>query len=223
MIKLSAFLMSTYFVATSSVSAEEAMHHNEVIHDLAEGANTAEMAHAVANATDHHASKGGLPQFDPEWFASQIFWIGVSFAVLYIIFAKKTLPTISAVIENRKNHIQSNLESAEKITAEADTVHDAYNEEFQQAQIKAGDAIQKAETEIKDKSAAALDDFRARSDKEVKAAEGRINNAKMMAMDDMNVIAAEAASVAVEKIIGKTNASKVKAIVEGINGKARAA
>lgn len=222
MIKLSAFLMSAYFVATSSAFAEDAVHHGEVIHNLAEGTNTADMAHAVTDGAEH-ASKGGLPQFDPEWFASQIFWIGVSFAVLYIIFAKKTLPDISGVIENRKNHIQSNLDSADKLTAEADAVHDAYNENLQKAQATAGEAIQKAENKIKEKSATSMNDFRARSEDAVKQAEDRINASKITAMDDMNAIAAEAASVAVEKIIGTTDANKVKAIVDSMNGKARAA
>ena len=38
-----------------------------------------------------HASSGGLPQFDPAWFPSQLFWLAVTFALLYVIFAKKTL------------------------------------------------------------------------------------------------------------------------------------
>jgi F-type H+-transporting ATPase subunit b len=170
-----------------------------------------------------HAEIDGLPQLDFATYTPQIFWMVMVFSLLYIVFSKKILPDISGVIENRKNHIQSNLDSAEKITSEADTVHDAYNEGLKKAQTAAGEAIQKAELKMKSSATTAMDEFRERSNKEVQETEDRIVTAKIKAMGDMNAIAAEAASVAVEKIIGTTDENKVKAIVENMNGKAKAA
>lgn len=212
--KLSAILSAAYLTTISSaVMAAEEMAHGEHFEKLEDGIAAAE-----------HAPKGGLPQFDPTWFASQIFWLAISFAVLYFIFSKKTLPEISGVIENRKNHIQSDLETAEKLTAEADAVHDAYQEKLTKSQDKAAKAVQEVENDMKAKSASAFDEFRARSDKEIKAAESRINTSKAAMMDEMNTIAAQAAAQAVEKIIGtSTDANKVKAIVESMNSKAKAA
>lgn len=214
MLKLSAFLTGAYFTVISSVRAEEDIYtHGEVAHEIEEGIESAV-----------HASKGGLPQFEPEWFASQIFWLGVCFALLYVIFAKKTLPTISGVIENRKNHIQSNLDAAEKLTTEADSVHDAYQNGLTQAQNNAADALHQAEHGIKTNIADALNAFKSRSNQELLAAEGRIEASKSAAMGEMNAIAAEAASIAVEKIIGKTDENKLLAIVENMNNtKAKAA
>lgn len=170
-----------------------------------------------------HADIEGLPQLDLTTYTPQIFWMVMIFALLYIVFAKKTLPDISTVIENRKNHIQSNLESAEKLTAEADSVHDSYVENINISQAKANEEIQKAESKMKEKAAKAISDFRERSDIELDAAEKRIESAKASAMNDMNVIATDAANVAVEKIIGASDAKKIKMIVENMNGKAKAA
>jgi len=212
--KLSAFIIAYLFTSSAVMAAEEAIMTAE---DAAMAVDDA--SHAV-----QEASKGGLPQFDPTWFASQIFWLVISFGILYFVFSKKTLPDISGVIENRKNHIQSDLETAEKLTAEADSVHDAYQENLTKSQGKAAQAIQDVENDMKEKSATAFDAFRARSEEEIQAAEERINASKLSAMDDMNTIAAKAASEAVEKIIGKsTDSGKVKAIVESMNGKAKAA
>jgi len=72
-------------------------------------------------------AKGGLPQFEPDTFASQLFWLAITFMVMFFVFSKFTLPSISSVIENRKNIIDSDLDMAEKLSAEADSVHDAYN------------------------------------------------------------------------------------------------
>ncbi len=190
---------------------------------------TVTMMSFAANAAEDtvheagQASSGGLPQFDPTWFASQVFWLAVSFALLYFIFAKKTLPDISGVIENRKNHIQSDLKTAEKLTAEADAVHDAYMEKLSLSQAAAAKAVQDVENKMKNKSEKAMDDFRSRSEKEVQEAERRIEAAKQTAMGDMNAIVAETASIAVEKIIGThADVKQVQAIVENISGNTKA-
>lgn len=225
MFKLSAYITTAYLSYTSLALAAGDNHGSPAAHVDAEGA-LIEGAMAAAESGVHaeaHAEKGGLPQFEPDWFASQIFWLIIAFAALYLIFAKKTLPEISSVIENRKDHIQSNLESAEKLTAEADTVHDEYVAGLQNSQAKAVEEIQKAESTMKEKSATAMENFRGRSESELQAAENRIMAAKDAAMGDMNAIATDAAHVAVKKIIGSSDASKVKAIVEGMNGKAKAA
>ena len=180
----------------------------------------------VFAADDAHgeASKGGLPQFESTWYASQIFWLAISFAVLYFIFAKKTLPSISGVIENRKNHIQSDLEMAEKLTKEADEVHDAYQQNLNSAQSDAADAVKEVETQAKQRAEDAMDTFRAKSDKALQEAEARIEASSVTAMASMNDIAVETAARAVEKIIGVSpDAAKVQAVLKNIDGKAKAA
>ena len=180
----------------------------------------------VFAADDAHgeASKGGLPQFEPTWYASQIFWLAISFAVLYFIFAKKTLPSISSTIENRKNHIQSDLEMAEKLTKEADDVHDAYQQNLSSAQSDAADAVKKVESEAKQRAEEAMDAFRAKSDTALQEAEARIEASSITAMADMNDIAVQTAAKAVEKIIGVSpDTAKVEAVLKNMDGKAKAA
>ncbi|MEM9469246.1 MAG: hypothetical protein AAF988_03700 [Pseudomonadota bacterium] len=165
-------------------------------------------------------AKGGLPQFDPTWFASQVFWLAIAFAVLYIFFAKKTLPDISAVIENRKNHIQSDLEMAEKLAAKADTVQESYNTSLVKAQDKAAKEISKVEDSMKAEAEKAAEEFRLKSDKEIQKAEANIIKAQDKAMDDMNDIAAEITSIAVAKITGtKEDIKTAKSVVNSLSQK----
>lgn len=180
------------------------------------------MTSAVMAASDAHGeeAKGGLPQFEPDWFASQIFWLAIAFAVLYIFFANKTLPDISAVIDNRKNHIQADLETAEKLASEADQVQEAYHASLVKAQDKASNELKKVENDMSKAAEEAAEEYRARSEKELKKAEAKILQAQDLAMDDMNSIAAEVASAAVSKIIGgKADVKKAKSIVESLNQK----
>lgn len=187
-------------------------------------AEPADSADAGAHGHDAAASSGGLPQFDPTWFPSQLFWLAVTFFVLYLFFSKKTLPEISSVIENRRNHIRSDLDMAEKLTADAEAVQAAYENGLQSARDQAHQAVTDVETTMKAKGAAEYEAFRKRSEAAIDAAEKRIEGAKADAMDDMNTIAAEVAAEAVKKIIGTNmDVQKAKSIVESLTGKAKAA
>lgn len=175
-----------------------------------------------ANHSDgHDAAYGevdGLPQLDFTTYTPQIFWMFAIFTLLYIFFAKKTLPDISGTIENRKNHIDSDLDTAEQLTAEADKVHDAYQESLVASQAAAAKTIQDMEGKMKAKAEKAMDDFRARSEDELKNAEERIMAAKQQAMGEMNQIVTEVTSQAVEKILGASpDVSAVKSTVEMLN------
>ena len=51
---------------------------------------------------------GGMPQLNPEFWVSQIFWLVISFGALYLILSKFILPKISANLEMRKSEILEN-------------------------------------------------------------------------------------------------------------------
>ena len=51
------------------------------------------------------AESGGMPQLNPEFWISQIFWLTLTFGVLYIILSKFILPKISTNLEIRKSKI----------------------------------------------------------------------------------------------------------------------
>ncbi|HBR69728.1 MAG TPA: hypothetical protein DEA55_10180 [Rhodospirillaceae bacterium] len=167
---------------------------------------------------DGHESSGGLPQFNPSSYPSQIFWLVVVFSVMYFFFSRRTLPEISGVIENRHQHIQSDLDSAEKLRQEAETVHKAYDEALDKARTKASDLFAEVEREIKEKSAAQFQAFLERSSKEVKSAEAKIEKAKSEAFEEMSTVAAEVAAKAAEKIIGvSTDLQKAKSIIDALH------
>ena len=60
------------------------------------------------------AESGGMPQLNPEFWISQIFWLTLVFGILYIVLSKLILPKISANLELRKSQIQENIEAADK-------------------------------------------------------------------------------------------------------------
>ena len=55
------------------------------------------------------AESGGMPQLNPEFWVSQIFWLIITFGVLYVVLSKLILPKISANLETRKSQILENI------------------------------------------------------------------------------------------------------------------
>ena len=59
------------------------------------------------------AESGGMPQLDPEFWVSQIFWLILTFGILLIVLSKFILPKISDNLETRKSQISDNIEAAD--------------------------------------------------------------------------------------------------------------
>ena len=66
------------------------------------------------------AESGGMPQLDPEFWFSQIFWLVFTFGLLFFILSKFILPNISSNLENRKSQILENIEKAEEQRQESE-------------------------------------------------------------------------------------------------------
>jgi len=60
------------------------------------------------------AESGGMPQLNPEFWVSQIFWLILTFGIMYLVLSKLILPKISNNLESRKSQILENIEAAEK-------------------------------------------------------------------------------------------------------------
>lgn len=56
-----------------------------------------------------------MPQFDFTTYSSQIFWFSICFAILYFAMNFVILPRIKNIISERKNLIDSDVLSAEKL------------------------------------------------------------------------------------------------------------
>ncbi len=75
-----------------------------------------------------------MPQFDINFYYSQIFWLIVVFSCLYILVYKFIIPMAKNTIENRKNSIEFNIANANKLAATAKDLQQRYENEIQQIQ-----------------------------------------------------------------------------------------
>jgi len=57
-----------------------------------------------------------MPQLNPEFFLSQVFWLTVSFVFLLLFLWKISLPRIQNALERRENKVNRDLEEAKKFS-----------------------------------------------------------------------------------------------------------
>ena len=94
------------------------------------------------------ASGPKLPQLDIETYASQIFWLTVTFLVLYFLVAKIAMPRIAEVLEGRQERIEDDLDKAETLKKEAYLVRVEYEKALSSAREQAHEATRRAQEEI---------------------------------------------------------------------------
>ena len=90
------------------------------------------------------AESGGMPQLNPEFWVSQIFWLTLTFGILYIVLSKLILPKISANLELRKSQIQENIEAAEKQRESSESKLKEYDEIILKSKIEAKNILRKS-------------------------------------------------------------------------------
>ncbi len=83
----------------------------------------------------------GMPQFNAKSFNSQLFWLIITFAVLYLTVTYFILPRIRENIRLRKNKIANDLERAENIKAEIDNMISESNIKLEKAKNQAQQII----------------------------------------------------------------------------------
>ena len=164
------------------------------------------------------AESGGMPQLNPEFWISQIFWMTLTFGILYLVLSKLILPKISANLEYRKLQISENIEAAENQRESGEIKLKEYDEVIYKSKL-AGKAIfnQAREKALKDINAK-REVLEKQIDDEITKAEEEIKTLSDNASDKINKIAIETSSVLIQKLIGvEVNNSSISAIVDDLS------
>jgi len=164
------------------------------------------------------AESGGMPQLNPEFWISQIFWLTLTFGILYIVLSKLILPKISDNLESRKSQILENIEAAEKQRQNSEEKLKEYEEIVSKSKMEAKSIFNQArEKALKDISAKkeVLDK---QIDEEISKAEQEIKQLQSGAAEKINKIAIETSSELIQKLIGaEVNNSSISAIVDDLS------
>jgi F-type H+-transporting ATPase subunit b len=157
----------------------------------------------VEGAEAHaEAEHGAFPPFDPATYASQLFWLAISFGLLYLLVSRVALPRIGAILENRSNRIAADLAEAGRLKSESEAAVAAYEQALAEARQNAHAIAQKARDAVKAEIAAHRAGIEAGLQEKLEAAEAQIAAVKARAIAGVDAIAREAAEAMVEVLLG---------------------
>ena len=174
----------------------------------------------IAIQSDLFAAEAGMPQLDPKYWASQAFWLILTFTILYISISKFYLPKIKDNLDNRQNKIKDDLDDANKFKELSDLRLKEYEKIIDNAKkdvvrifIDSKNALDK---DIQTKK----DIFEKEIEDEILKAKKEISVLKKSSLSDIHKISENIVLNIIENISGdKLNESSIKATVEDVSKK----
>ena len=166
------------------------------------------------------AESGGMPQLNPEFWFSQIFWLVITFGILYLVLSKIILPKISDNLETRKSQVLENLELAEKQRNESEAKLNEFDNIILKSKIDAKNLFNESRKKLLDDINSKRQKLEEEIDKEVKIVETEIEELKKKSPEKINKIAIETSADVINQLIGvNVNNSSITAIVSDISSK----
>ena len=168
------------------------------------------------------SESSGMPQLNPEFWFSQIFWLIITFGVLFMVLSKLILPKISANLEARKSQILENIGAAEKQREASENKIKEYEKIILDSKNEAKNYFNKARRQILKDIDKKRKTLKNEINVEIKKAEKEIVDLKNKSPEKINKIVVETSSDLVKQLIGvEVNNSSISAIVEDISKKVK--
>jgi len=156
----------------------------------------------AAHAAGAPAQGGMFPPFDASTFASQLFWLAVTFGLLYVLMSRVALPRIGGIIADRRAKIESDLRDAAAAQKAAEDAAKAFEAGLSQAKANAQGIAQSAREAASKQADTRRHAVEADLSAKLAVAEAAIVEMKGKAMANVAAIAEDAAGAIVERLSG---------------------
>ena len=159
----------------------------------------------MAETSAHTEAPGGkhaFPPFDSQHFPSQLFWLALTFILLYVLMSRIALPRVASIFAEREKRVSDDLAAANRFKEQSEAANAAYQKSLADARAHA----QGIASATRERQAAEADatnkKLEAQLHEKLAAAEQSIAATRTAAMSNVSSIAAETASAIVERLIG---------------------
>ena len=142
-----------------------------------------------------------ISQLAATW-ASQIFWLLLTFAAVFFIVGRGMLPKVQATIDGRDKSIADDLAAASRARDAADQAEADWRQKDQAAREKAQALVADARQRATRATEATLNAANAEQSAKVEEGEARIRDAAARAGEEIEAVAAEAAQAIVSRVAG---------------------
>ena len=161
-----------------------------------------------------------MPQLNPEFFASQLFWLVITFVFLFIFLWRISLPRINIVQTKRENKIKEDIKKAKQLQAEAEDIQEQINKQLDQAKSDSAELIKSAFIKLQDESSKKLEELDKNLSTKIDATYEEIEKNKSESMSQIYEQINDITKLMISKISNiQVNDQEIKMAVEKIRQK----
>lgn len=158
-----------------------------------------------------------MPQLDPTWFASQLFWLVVCFFVLYLLVSRVFLPPLQGVMASRKGAVDADLAAAQDFKSQAELARQSYEQTLAQSRASAQAVIADAANTSKEQAASAMKALDVQVATQLANADKQIAAKKQELLSELAPKTSEFAALIAEKLTAqKPSEDMVKRAVQSL-------
>jgi F-type H+-transporting ATPase subunit b len=165
------------------------------------------MAETTAH-TEAPGEKHAFPPFESQHFPSQLFWLALTFILLYVLMARIALPRIGSIFAERSKRINDDLAAANRFKEQSEAANTAYQKALADARARAQSIAAETHNQQAAQAAATNKKLEAQLHDKLAAAEQSIAATRNAAMANVGSIATETAAAIVERLIGAAPAPR---------------
>ena len=161
-----------------------------------------------------------MPQLNPEFFASQLFWLAITFIFLFIFLWRVSLPRINSVQTKRENKIKEDIKKAKQLQAEAEDIQEQINKQLDQAKSDSVELIKSAFIKLQKESSKKLEELDKNLSTKIDATYETIEKNKSESMSQIYEQINDITKLMISKISNvQVNEGEIKMAVEKIRQK----
>ncbi len=158
-----------------------------------------------------------FPQLDFSTYPSQMFWLAVTFVIIYVLSTTVLLPPVAKVIEKRKSKLEDDITKARELNNEAEKLKRDYEKELNKSRKEAEAKILNMYKLIEDEEADARHQFHWELEERMNEAEDHIEKVSESILMSIEDISALLTSDIVNKVSGiKIDSANAKLAVEAV-------
>jgi F-type H+-transporting ATPase subunit b len=157
-----------------------------------------------------------MPQLDPAAFVPQLFWLAVTFLVLFLLMTYLAVPQVGRAIEARRARLDGDLGRAAELKAEAEGARAAYEKALATARAEAQGTLRQTTERVAAEAAERQRQLASLLAEQVADAERRIAAGKDAALAEIRSVAVDVGQAVVERLTGaRPSAADMTAAVDG--------
>jgi len=164
-----------------------------------------------------YAAEAGMPQLDPTYWASQVFWLTIIFSAIYFLIAKIFVPKIKGNIDARESQIRKDIDEANSLKEQADRKLQKYNSLIDEAKLEARKILSESRKKINEDIQTKKEQIEKDIQKETLGATKEIEKFKINSLNKVNIISEEIISEIIQDIFKEDlNKNSIKATVSEV-------